>query len=213
MGSNVLMFDMALLGILLFAFAGVFWLFFNHGIDKLKHPEEWKDAGSSGERIVYNALVRKFKIPEKQILRNVYISKKNGKTTEIDLIVVSKKGLFVFECKNYGGNIYGDARRRKWVQYAGRKKSYFYSPLWQNRNHAKYLRESLGLDVPIVPIVATITRGKWKVRNLEEGDYILGVNCHFKDIYEGMSESEAMKKRFGEIVKRLRSFEKSRRLA
>ena len=185
----------------------------NDGLDRLKYPEEWKDAGSSGERILYKTLIRKFKIPEKQILRNVYIPKKNGKTTEIDLIVVSKKGLFVFECKNYGGNIYGDARRQKWVQYAGRKKSYFYSPLWQNKNHAKYLREFLGLDVPIVPIVATIIRGKWKVRNLEEGDYILGVNCHFKDIYEGMSESEAMKKRFGEIVKRLRSFEKSRRLA
>ena len=182
----------------------------NDGLDRLKYPEEWKDVGSSGERILYKTLIRKFKIPENQILRNVYVPKRNGKTTEIDLIAVSKKGLFVFECKNYGGNIYGDARRQKWIQYMGKKKSYFYSPLWQNRNHAKYLGEFLGLDIPIVPIVATITRGEWKVRNLGEGDYILGLNCHFKDIYKKMPESEVMKKRFGEIVEKLKKCEKVR---
>ncbi|MBQ7529857.1 NERD domain-containing protein, partial [bacterium] len=52
--------------------------------------------------------------------RNVYIRTPNG-TTEIDLIVLSRKGLLVFECKNYNGNIYGDGRRKKWIQYLGRK--------------------------------------------------------------------------------------------
>lgn len=51
----------------------VLWLFFNHGIDKLKHPEEWQDAGTAGERILYTTLVKQFKIPENQIFRNVYI--------------------------------------------------------------------------------------------------------------------------------------------
>lgn len=108
--------------LILFAVSGLVWLFGCHGIDKIKHPEEWKTIGSSGERILYITLTKKFQIPENQIFRNVYIPTRNGKTSEIDLLVVSKKGLFVFECKNYGGNIYGDANREKWIQYLGKKR-------------------------------------------------------------------------------------------
>ena len=206
-------------------------LFFTgHGIDRIKHPEEWKDAGSSGERIVYKTLIEKFHIPEGQIFRNVYVPThastyvsthastyvptrvstyvpaNTGKTSEIDLVVVSKKGLFVFECKNYGGNIYGDAKRKKWIQYIGREKHYFYSPLLQNRGHAKHLREFLakdGIEVPIIPVIATITRGNWKVRNLGEEDYVLGVNCRLKDIYAGLPDCEAVRENFRMVLARL----------
>lgn len=193
---------------LLVLFSMAIWLFFCHGIDKIKHPEEWRDAGRSGERILYNMLVRKFKIPEGQIFRNVYIPRGNGKTSEMDLIVVSKKGIFVFECKNYGGNIYGDASRSRWIQYIGREKNYFYSPLLQNKNHAKYLKRFLAQDkieVPIIPLVSTITRGNWKVRNLKKGDYVLGLNCHFRDIYEKLPDSEAMARNYKKIVVKLAS--------
>ncbi|MGN1312595.1 MAG: nuclease-related domain-containing protein [Candidatus Nanosyncoccaceae bacterium] len=193
------------LAIVLFALAAIIWLFFNHGIDKLRHPEEWKDAGKSGEQIVYRVLVDKFHVPEAQILRNVYIPTSDGKTSEIDLLVVSKKGLLVFECKNYGGNIYGDAKRPKWIQYLGRKKSYFYNPIMQNRSHAKHLREFLSEfgDLPIVPMVATITRGNWKVKNLAPDDYMLGVNCHLKDILSSLPDSELMAQSFAVILAKM----------
>ena len=100
--------------VVLFTAAGIIWLFWNHGFDKLKSPEEWKDAGSSGEQTIYLYLRDKVHIPESQIFRNVYIPTKNGKTSEIDILVLSKKGLLVFECKNYSGNIYGDRNRRKY---------------------------------------------------------------------------------------------------
>lgn len=147
--------------IALFALAAILWLFFNHGIDRLRHPEEWKNVGSSGEEIVYRALNDDIYVPEAQILRNVYIPTSDGKTSEIDLLVVSKKGLLVFECKNYGGNIYGDAKRPKWIQYHGRKKSYFYNPLMQNRTHVRHLKKYLKEfgDLPAIPMVVTITRG------------------------------------------------------
>ena len=54
------------------------WIFGYHGIDRIKYPEEWKDQGSSGERIVYRALVDKFHVPENQILRNLYVPKEGG---------------------------------------------------------------------------------------------------------------------------------------
>lgn len=200
---NQFLIPMLILVALLFLACGIIWLFFNHGIDKLKHPEEWKDAGSSGERILYNTLIKKFNIPENQIFRNVYIPIKNGKTSEIDLLAVSKKGLFVFEVKNYGGNIYGDAKRPKWIQYIGNKKNYFYSPLLQNKNHAKYLKDFLAenkIEVPIIPLVSTITRGNWKVKDLKSDDYILGFNCHFREIYEDLPDSEAIAKDFKHIL-------------
>lgn len=197
---------LAILVLIPFILAGVYWLFFDHGIDKIKHPGEWKDAGSSGERVLYNALVQKYKIPENQILRNVYVPTKNDTTSEIDLIVVSKKGLFIFECKNYGGNIYGDAKYKEWLQYIGNKKNAFYNPLLQNKTHAKNLDHFLsekGIKVPIIPLVSVTSRGKWKVRNLGDRDYLLGVNCHFGTIYHSTPDSEQMAKHFKTIANSL----------
>ena len=39
-----------------FILAILIWLFGDHGIDKIKNPGEWKDAGSSGEQIIYTML-------------------------------------------------------------------------------------------------------------------------------------------------------------
>lgn len=151
-------------------------------------------------------VVDKFHVPENQILRNVYIPTLNGKTSEIDLLFVSKKGLLVFECKNYAGNIYGDATRPKWAQYLGKKKNYFYNPIMQNRSHAKHLREFLSEfgDLLIVPMVVTITRGNWKVKNLTPDGYMLGVNCHLKDILSSLPDSELMAQSFTAILAKLR---------
>lgn len=204
--SQLLYFIAIVAAILLFVAAGLVWLFYCHGLDRIKHPEEWKTAGSSGERIFYNTLIAKFNIPEQQILRNVYIPTKTGKTSEIDLLVISKKGLFVFECKNYGGNIYGDAKRQNWIQYIGNKKIYFYNPLLQNKNHAKRLKEFLAKDkieVPIIPLVTTISRGKWRIKNLASTDYVLGLNCHLKDIYKNLPDSKEIAKHFQTILAKL----------
>lgn len=194
-----------IIAVCLFVFAGFLWLFFCHGIDKLKHPDEWADNGKSGERIIYRTLIDKIGVPENQILRNVYIPTKSGKTSEIDLIVISKKGLIVFECKNYAGNIYGDGKKKQWIQYLGKKKSFFYNPFLQNRTHVKNLKEFLGPagEVPIIPVVTVITRGKWKVKNLGPEDYLLGINSHLKDILAKMEPSKQIAKYYKTIIVKL----------
>ncbi|WP_108775145.1 nuclease-related domain-containing protein [Lactimicrobium massiliense] len=194
-----------LVAIGMFVLAGFIWLFFNHGIDKIRHPEEWKDQGSSGERIIYRTLVDQIHVPESQILRNVYVPTVDGKTSEIDLLVVSKKGLLVFECKNYAGNIYGDASRKKWIQYLGKKKSFFYNPFMQNRTHVKHLKKYLEQygDIPAIPMVTTITRGTWKVKNYGPEDYLLGYNCHLKDVLARTPDSELMAQHFKAILAKL----------
>lgn len=188
-----------------FILAILIWLFGDHGIDKIKNPEEWKDAGSSGEQIIYITLRDKIHIPEKQILRNVYVPTIDGKTSEIDILVISRKGLLIFECKNYAGNIYGDMKRKRWVQYLGKQKNYFYNPFLQNKNHVKHLKKYLEQfgDLPSISFVTTISRGKWKVRNLGPNDYFLGYNCHLIDIYNAMPNSDLMQRHYTAIMNKL----------
>ena len=107
--------------------------------------------------------------------------------------------------KNYAGNIYGDAKRNKWIQYLGKKKSFFYNPFLQNRSHVKHLKKYLEQygDLPAIPMVSTITRGKWKVKNYGPEDYLLGYNCHLKDILSETPNSELMAQHFKAIMAKL----------
>ena len=50
-----------------------------------------------------------------KMLRNVYIPKGNGETSEIDVLYISRKGIFVFESKNYSGWIFGKESDQYWT--------------------------------------------------------------------------------------------------
>ena len=76
-------------------------------------------------------------------VKNVYVEK-NGSTTEIDLIAVTEKGVFVIESKNYSGWIFGDINQIKWTQsLQGGEKNHFYNPIKQNEGHIRKLAEYL----------------------------------------------------------------------
>ncbi len=77
------------------------------------------------------------------VLKNIYVPTK-GKTTEIDLLMLHEKGIYVFESKNYSGWIFGDAEQLKWTQcLENKQKNSFYNPIRQNRTHIKALAEFL----------------------------------------------------------------------
>lgn len=89
-----------------------------------------------------------------KVLRNLYIPKENGETTEIDLVYITKKGIFVFESKNYSGIIKGDKDDLKWtVEYQSGSSYSFYSPIKQNETHIRCLKNIVGDDVPIFSII------------------------------------------------------------
>lgn len=108
----------------------------------------WKilyDEGAQGE---YKTS-RQFegvKYPHK-IIYNCYIPKTNGETTEIDIVAITEKGIWVIENKNYKGWIFGDAYSKKWCQTLNKNKYFFYNPIWQNKTHIKYLNGIL----PTIP--------------------------------------------------------------
>ncbi|MCR4761760.1 MAG: NERD domain-containing protein [Oscillospiraceae bacterium] len=72
------------------------------------------------------------------MLRNVFIPKENGETSEIDLLYITQKGIFVIESKNYSGWIFGNGNDQYWTQsLPNKQKKRFYNPMKQNRTHIR----------------------------------------------------------------------------
>ncbi len=70
--------------------------------------------------------------------------KVDGKTTQIDHVVVSPYGLFVIETKNYKGWIYGSENQKQWTQTFNKNTKYkMANPIGQNNYHIRAIRQNL----------------------------------------------------------------------
>ncbi|WEG11161.1 NERD domain-containing protein [Pullulanibacillus sp. KACC 23026] len=97
--------------------------------------------GFLGEAGVRRALK---KLPEQDYLvLNDVMLPNQGKTTQVDHIVLSKYGIFVIETKNYKGWIIGKEKDRQWTQVIYKRKERFYNPIHQNYGHIKALETIL----------------------------------------------------------------------
>ena len=100
------------------------------------------DAGKYGEYLIYKEL-QWLEQCGARFLFNAYIPKKNGKTSEIDVIMICDRGIFVYESKNYSGWIFGSENQKNWYQTIRTRrkinKESFYNPIMQNRSHIKHL--------------------------------------------------------------------------
>ena len=71
--------------------------------------DDW--VGKRGEKLTERELnLVKLFGRKGRTLRNVYIPKDNEETSEIDVVYITQKGIFVFESKNYTGWIFGDEK-------------------------------------------------------------------------------------------------------
>ena len=62
-------------------------------------------------------------IPGTKAYRNVYIPLRGGRTAEIDILLVSAKGVVAIEVKGFGGAITGSAVRWEWTRTRREKRS------------------------------------------------------------------------------------------
>ena len=103
------------------------------------------NRGNYGEFLVFSYLERLD--GDHKLLTNLYIPKKDGSTTEVDLVMISESGIYVFESKNFSGWIFGDESNNNWTQILPRgRKSLFFNPIWQNKGHINALKSVLSLD-------------------------------------------------------------------
>lgn len=124
--------------------------------------DEWK--GKYGEKLTERELklVRLFGRKGK-ILRNVYLPKDNGETSELDVVFITQKGIFIFESKNYSGWIFGDEKSKNWTSMLPNKQnSQFYNPIMQNKTHLKWMKQFVGEEVPLFSIIVFSERCELK---------------------------------------------------
>lgn len=101
------------------------------------------------------------------------------KTVQIDHLIISPYGIFVVETKNYSGKIYGNENSDKFIQYLGKNKYEFYSPIKQNRGHIYSLKNVLG-DNKYISIIAFSGMCKIKVQSETFVGYIGQINKYIK---------------------------------
>lgn len=116
-----------------------------------------RDKGKMGEYLIYTKL-KFFEELNCKFLFNVYIPKGKNETSEIDAIMISPKGLFVFESKNFKGWIFGNEKDKYWTQtlpirIGFSKKRHFYNPIMQNANHIEHLKNFLDIDIKTFSII------------------------------------------------------------
>ena len=110
----------------------------------------WK--GKFSERLVYTEMSR---LPDEYTIFNNLLFRSNGRSTQIDHVVVSPYGVFVIETKGYKGWILGGENSQYWTQSLYRSKYRFYNPIKQNDGHVRFLRYLLkcSVNIPFIPIV------------------------------------------------------------
>lgn len=115
------------------------------------------DTGLYGEYLTYKCL-RRYEKEGAKFLFNCYLPRDNGETTEIDVLMIYKSGLYVFESKNYSGWIFGSENGKTWTQTLpqGRKahKEHFLNPIMQNKLHIKWLKNFIEDEaIPVHSII------------------------------------------------------------
>ena len=103
------------------------------------------------------------------VLHDILINGADGHTSQIDLIIINSKGIYVVEVKNYeNARIYGDGKKSKWYYYLGGKKYDIYSPLRQNQKHIEYLKTFLSHfgDIQFFSIITMLCED-FKITNID----------------------------------------------
>ena len=162
--------------------------------------DEW--VGKRGEKLTERELkwVRLFGRKGK-ILRNVYIPKDNGETSEIDVVYITQKGIFVIESKNFSGWIFGDDKSAYWTaSLPNGKKNRFYSPVKQNETHMRWLGkylESLNYkSVPLFSLIVFSERCELKKMTIEREDVRVikrdRLYANIRDMWDKLGDSVSL---------------------
>jgi hypothetical protein len=91
------------------------------------------------------------------ISHDLYIKKRTGYISQIDLVAVTNVGIIVFEVKDFSGWIYGNGKNENWTKVLayGKEKYRFYNPILQNKKHIDDLKKHLGelWEIPFFSVI------------------------------------------------------------
>ena len=127
-------------------------------------------AGIVGENEVNNFLSFLLRSDE-YLLTNLLLPLWNGEKTEIDCVLISRKGIFCIEIKHWVGHISGNDEDESWLQEyddSYRKNKWHRNPVKQNNGHCVILKKKLNNRYWINNVVI--------FHDLEDG---LGINSKY----------------------------------
>lgn len=129
-------------------------------------------AGQQGEARITRLLERDL-APTCYVLNDITIPFAR-RSAQIDHMVISPQGVFLFETKNWGGALSGDAQAEKWTQIRSRdgKRVQLSNPIRQVSRQADFVNQFLkahGFDaVPVYPaVVFSNPRTTWEAHSGE----------------------------------------------
>lgn len=143
-----------ILVVLLFVFVFIF-----RGSRTTRTKDISEQAGKYGEDVTKRHLDNLLRDNE-YYLDNLLIPIKNELSTQIDGLLITHKGLFCIEVKNWAGKVIGDIDDNKWYQVyddprkGDREQS---NPFKQNYNHIRALRRKLHNNYDIENVVIILS--------------------------------------------------------
>lgn len=183
-------------------------------IDEQKQIWDERGKGYYGEYLVFEKLFFNIDSPCK-FLMNLEIPTENGKTTEIDLLMIHTTGIYVFEIKHYKGIIYGDTNGEIWTQFfRTQKNNIFKNPVLQNAYHLKALKKIFPNTDVFSAIVFTNSDCDIKVKNDNNSLIISKLDNLIENLNNSFYYSEKysindIDKRFSALLKYSKLIEKT----
>lgn len=125
-----------------------------HLVTHNTYEKVMEDRGLLGEYTVYKRLAF-YEKDDARFLFNCYIPKQDEDEAELDVIMLHRSGIYVFESKNYsGGMLLGKEEEKKWTMALGKNKISIKSPVSQNKSHITWLRKLMDReDIPIYSVI------------------------------------------------------------
>ena len=155
-----------------------------------------QSRGTFGEMIVKSIFDPRFFGDEEHYLVNdIILGTPDGKTHQIDHVVIYKTGVFCIETKNIEGLIVGHPNVNPWKVYIGNNEPYdLFNPIIQNKTHVNVLSEFLEYKYDVRSIIVFVKSNKPKdcgseILDLQElKDYVKNYKVNKELTSEQMKE-------------------------
>lgn len=161
-------------------------------------------AGIWGEKVV-NYHLRPLLRQDEYLLANLLLPLRNGHKTEIDCVLISRKGVFCIETKNWVGHISGNDDDEYWYQeyddpYMSDRQHK--NPVKQNEGHCAILERKLNnrFNVDNIVIFADLEDG-WGINS----NYAFTIR-QFKEYYRDLNGDEILESELKPIYQKLLPF-------
>lgn len=106
------------------------------------------------------------------VLNDLLLPTTSRKTSQIDHLVISTRGLFVIETKNLAGRISGSEHSQYWQQHLSSETKSIYNPVLQNHAHIRAIRRLLrDVDAELFVSVVVFTDA-WRL-DIKADDIII----------------------------------------